>query len=333
MLYTVALVSFFMAVGPALMVLNKEILDVVPFRYPILVSCMGLVASGLFTHLLKALGYLQLEYAATVDFRFWCTRCLPVGICHAATLALGNAQYLLMGMAAIQFLKSFTPIVTACVTFVILSRKESSRSVFALCVLCIGTSMAASGDTSITFLGLALAILGSVAEAVRLVMTDFLLSGIKMQVLESMYYLAPAGGLCLFLLGALIEGPVLVQKGDYAKPLEHPLMFLCAACLGVCVQTLTTAVIQATSATGVKVLSQVRNTIPVFYGIFVYGETITANSMLGYITSLLAFSYYTYLKTLPKPSPAGGQGMTSAPSMASVAPSTVRAPDSQDPKV
>ena len=31
--------------------------------------------------------------------------------------------------------------------------------------------------TSITFLGLALAILGSVAEAVRLVMTDFLLSG------------------------------------------------------------------------------------------------------------------------------------------------------------
>ena len=29
MLYTVALVSFFMAVGPALMVLNKEILDVV----------------------------------------------------------------------------------------------------------------------------------------------------------------------------------------------------------------------------------------------------------------------------------------------------------------
>ena len=29
MLYTVILVSFFMAVGPALMVLNKEILDVV----------------------------------------------------------------------------------------------------------------------------------------------------------------------------------------------------------------------------------------------------------------------------------------------------------------
>ena len=42
-------------------------------------------------------------------------------------LKTGNAQYLLMGMAAIQFLKSFTPIVTACVTFVILSRKESSR--------------------------------------------------------------------------------------------------------------------------------------------------------------------------------------------------------------
>ena len=47
-----------------------------------------------------------------------------------------------------------------------------ARSLARACALFLGLS-----HTSITFLGLALAILGSVAEAVRLVMTDFLLSG------------------------------------------------------------------------------------------------------------------------------------------------------------
>ena len=95
------------------MILNKEIIDKVDFRvsaelsaqvpreqgarqpalgcatatevkelwpqHPILVSSMGLVASGIFTHVLYGLGKLRLEHAKTVTLRFWVTRCLPVG--------------------------------------------------------------------------------------------------------------------------------------------------------------------------------------------------------------------------------------------------------------
>jgi len=299
-LYTVTVVLIFMAVGPALMILNKEILDVVQFRYPILVSSLGLVASACFTHALKAAGMLRLQYESTIDFKFWATKCLPVGVCHAATLALGNAQYLFMGIASIQFLKAFTPIITACTTFALLRRKETNRSILALVALCISTSAVAGGDTNISLIGLGLSLGGSVAEAIRLVLTDFLLSGTKMQVLESMYYLAPAGGVCLFLLGAATEGPALMANGDLSKVASNPAMFAIAASLGVGVQLLTTTVIKVTSATGVKVLSQVRNTIPVFYGVVVYNETITANTLLCYFASLAAFAYYTFLKTLPK---------------------------------
>ena len=285
--YAIGIVSIFMAVGPALMILNKEILDKVDFRvsaelsaqvpreqgarqpalgcatatevkelwpqHPILVSSMGLVASGIFTHVLYGLGKLRLEHAKTVTLRFWVTRCLPVGVCHAATLAFGNAQYLFMGISSVQVLKSFTPIVTAGVTFVLLGRKESLRSSAALLALCVATATAARGDSSVTAFGLMLALAGSLAEATRLVMTDFLLSGVKMQVLESMYYLAPAGGLCLLALGTLLEGPNVVARGDQAKIWANPLVFLIAALLGVGVQLLTTAVIQATSATTLKV--------------------------------------------------------------------------------
>ena len=211
------------------------------------------MASGIFTHVLYGLGKLRLEHANTVTLRFWVTRCLPVGVCHAATLAFGNAQYLFMGISSVQVLKSFTPIVTAGVTFVLLGRKESLRSSAALLALCVATATAARGDSSVTAFGLMLALTGSLAEATRLVMTDFLLSGVKMQVLESMYYLAPAGGLCLLALGTLLEGPSVVARGDQAKIWANPLVFFVAALLGVGVQLLTTAVIQATSATTLKV--------------------------------------------------------------------------------
>jgi Mn2+/Fe2+ NRAMP family transporter len=114
---------------------------------------MGLVASALFTHALVHLKYLRLEYEATVDRRFWVTRCLPVGVCHAATLAFGNAQYLYLGLSSIQVLKSFTPIITALVTFCLLGRQESLPSMLALVALCGATASAARGDAHLTLFG------------------------------------------------------------------------------------------------------------------------------------------------------------------------------------
>jgi hypothetical protein len=99
--------------------------DQVDFPYPLLVSSMGLVFAAITTHTMKALGHLTLEYEDHVTQKFWLSKCLPVGICHAATLAFGNAQYMHSGMALIQFMKSFTPCITAIVTFFLLNRRES----------------------------------------------------------------------------------------------------------------------------------------------------------------------------------------------------------------
>lgn len=133
--------SFFMAVGPALMVVNKEILDTVNiklcdryrfvpvlfmsfcfqvgFRYPILVSWLGLAPGTIMIYIMRFSGNLELKHQKTVDANFWCSlimhialieesnenllvvnvilfnrlrRCLPVGVCHAGSLCFGNMQ-------------------------------------------------------------------------------------------------------------------------------------------------------------------------------------------------------------------------------------------------
>ena len=160
----------------------------------------------------------------------------------------------------------------------------------------MGTALTAAGDAHASALGLALAATSSATEALRLVLTQYVLQDMSFTIWEAQYYLSPAGGACLFVVGALVEGPKCVAAGDHAKLARFPLLFLGAATLGLGVQLLTPAVIKATSSTTLKVISQARNAGVVVFGVVVYGELIGRVQLLGYVISLVAFSFYSYLK-------------------------------------
>ena len=195
-----------------------------------------------------------------------------------------------------QFLKSFTPVVVAVVSHTVLGRRERTSVWLSLLGLCFGTALTAAGDAHASALGLALAATSSATEALRLVLTQYVLQDMSFTIWEAQYYLSPAGGACLFVVGALVEGPKCVAAGDHAKLARFPLLFFGAATLGLGVQLLTPAVIKATSSTTLKVISQARNAGVVVFGVVVYGELIGRVQLLGYVISLVAFSFYSYLK-------------------------------------
>ena len=121
--WTLVICSLYMVVGPSLVVLNRHILKEGGFPYPMLLSSLGLCFSALTAHTLAAVGAITVGKQGVVTRRFWLNRVVPVGACHAATLAFGNAQYLHMGVALVQFLKAFTPIVVTAVV----SQQEMSE--------------------------------------------------------------------------------------------------------------------------------------------------------------------------------------------------------------
>ena len=77
----------FVTGGPALTVVNKEILDT-GFREPVIVSGFGMFATMLFTRVLAASGRLHIPKREPY---FWFRSCLPVGASAMATMAFGNA--------------------------------------------------------------------------------------------------------------------------------------------------------------------------------------------------------------------------------------------------
>jgi hypothetical protein len=73
-------------------------------------SSLGLLFSSLVSHFAVRVGGIQLPNQARMTRQTYLTTIVPVGICQAATLALGNAVYMFLTVSFIQMLKAFTPV-------------------------------------------------------------------------------------------------------------------------------------------------------------------------------------------------------------------------------
>ena len=126
----------YLCIGPGLILLNQHILKALNFPFPMFLSGLGVLASGVLAQIVVKLGLVNLErqesvqgvledtsslfilrlttlihhYYALIGV-LWFKRVLPVGLAHAATLAFGNAVYLYLNVGFIQMLKSFTPVI------------------------------------------------------------------------------------------------------------------------------------------------------------------------------------------------------------------------------
>ena len=78
-------------------------------------SSLGLISSSIVAHLaVRVLGY-ELPNQARMTRQMYLQNVVPVGICQAATLALGNSVYMFLTVSFIQMLKAFTPVMVLAV--------------------------------------------------------------------------------------------------------------------------------------------------------------------------------------------------------------------------
>ena len=120
-------------------------------------------------------------------------------------------------------------------------------------------------------------------EAGSLVVTQKFLKKKKFTIVESQYFLAPASALGLMCIAAGTgEYKRLYETGEYHVIGKYPMYFFFAASLGLLVNYLTFAVIQATSSTMLKVLGTVRNVVAVVVGGAMFNEHIGSEQWLSY---------------------------------------------------
>ena len=73
----------YMFIGPTLILLNKFILHNLNFPFPMFLSGLGVLVSGLVAQVIVRSGYVVLQRKDAVEGMLWYRRILPVGLAHA----------------------------------------------------------------------------------------------------------------------------------------------------------------------------------------------------------------------------------------------------------
>ena len=295
--YTLSLCTGYMFIGPGLILLNKYILSSLDFPYPMFLSGLGVLVSGLAAQLAVRLGFVVLQRKEQVEGVLWYKRVLPVGLAHAGTLAFGNIVYLFLNVGFIQMLKSFTPVIMMITGVMFKIENPSQTTIFSVSVISIGTAAACTFTTEMNVTGLLVMFMAEATEAIRLLMTQFLLQNLKFGVVEGQYVIAPASAFWLFLASGVFEFGAMVQNDAFSIIAANPGTFLVASFLGLGVNFLSYLVIQATSSLTMKVLGTARNVLTILLGVLFYGETVSVNEGLGYSLALAGFAGYNASKS------------------------------------
>ncbi len=285
-----------MVIGPTLIILNKYILYELHFPYPMFLSGLGVLFSGVTAHILVNSGVVKLQKKETVEGIFWYKRVLPVGLAYAGTLALGNIVYLLLDVGLIQMLKSFVPVIIMTTSYLAGIEYPSKPIIISVLIISMGTAATCSYSPQLSILGLLVLLMAEVFEAIRLVLTQFLLQNLKFGVVEGQYVLSPASAFWLFFASFIFEFRLMYQTDAFDIIYANPLAFAAASSLGLCINFLSYYVIQATSSLTMKILGGIRNIFTIGVSVVRYGEVVDTREAIGYAIAFFGFLVYSATK-------------------------------------
>ena len=170
--------------------LNKYIMDVDGFRFPMALSCLGMTTSSFCSYV--AVVHLKVvPQTVEITRKFWFGRALPIGIFGALTLYFGNLAYLYISVPFIQMLKGMTPVITLLVGVLFGVDAFTTPLCASLCVIGVGVAISSYGEAAFVLAGFVAMLAAETAEAGKVVLMQKLMSGMKLHVLEGLLCFAP----------------------------------------------------------------------------------------------------------------------------------------------
>lgn len=126
-------------------------------------------------------------------------------------------------------------------------------------VITMGTLVTTRGELALSRVGLALQLSANFAEASRLVLSQRLLSNVKLPLFEMQYHVAPTQLVCLLAAAAVIEFQDAVDRQAALNALHsHPLLFVWTGMLGLVLQVVGLLALRVAGSVAVKLLGIAR---------------------------------------------------------------------------
>lgn len=294
-LFALYLIVQWIFLSSTIILFNKYLLSERKFHFPITLVLLHMVFVSACALLWKQMGWITVPTLTWQQIR---TRFVPVAVCFALSLSLGNAAYLYITVAFVQMLKALTPVVVLLASFAFGLEQPSKRlGVYIVCIA-TGVAVACYGQLELDVVGVALQ-LGAVAcESIRLCLININLTsqGIKLPPIAFLYFVAPLCALALLPAWLYCEAALVTRHHLHAVRRVGVGVLALNASVAFVLNLATMALIKHTSALTLNVSGVFKDLLLIFWSVMVSGATVTPVQYFGYALALAGVTGYSNLK-------------------------------------
>mmetsp|Transcript_23736 Transcript_23736/g.33187 ORF Transcript_23736/g.33187 Transcript_23736/m.33187 type:complete len:357 (+) Transcript_23736:253-1323(+) len=278
-----------MACGSGFIFLNERMINYIGFPFPLMLSFIGFSGSALISASLVWAGFVHtkesLLQAGVVRIKV-----LLLSLFVTLSVVLGLASYLYLSVSFIQMLKATTPAMTMAILIMLRMLSFDVSLVGSTFVIVVGAVISSFGEFGISMFGVSIMLTSCLSEALRCVLTQSLLTGTKLSVIEGLYLMSPPCAMASLLAVTVFERDA-ISKG-YEVLYSYPIMFLVAASMGFLQNVTTLWVVQSTNALTLKLLGPLRSIIVVGISVIFLGDSLSGLKGGGYVISLVGLFWY-----------------------------------------
>ncbi|KAL6865385.1 hypothetical protein ACP4OV_016536 [Aristida adscensionis] len=279
---TAGMVAAWYASNIGVVLLNKYLLSVHGFRFPVFLTACHMAACVLLSSLAAAAAAAAPPPRRS---RGQLARVAVLGAAFCGSVVAANVSLRYLPVSFSSAVGSTTVFFTAVLAYAVAARREACATYAALLPVVAGVVITTGGEPSFHLFGFIMSVVGTALRALKTVLQGILLSSEeeKLNSMDLLRYMAPVALLLLVPATMIMERDALGVAATLAR--EDPnfiWIMLCNSSLAYFVNLTNFLVTKHTSPLTLQVLGNARGAVVVVVSILIFRNPVTFMGMLGY---------------------------------------------------
>jgi drug/metabolite transporter (DMT)-like permease len=287
-----ALTSIWITLSVSIIFLNKYLLSVTTFKFPICLAMCHMACNFLCCAAIFARKIALRDDPPNLIVR------ISVGVLFGIVLWSANAAFIHLSIPFIQMLKAFGPVCILVMSAVARISTITLMDCASVLLILIGLTLSAIGEISFDAVGFFLQSISIIADSLRCVLLQVALQQTSSSALTTLYYTAPFAFMSLSVPFVTYEYEHML-KTEMSR--RASIVLLAGCVVSVALNITVFMLIKHTSALTTSVSGVLKEIICITAAMFVFGTRITPMQVGGYAISMAGLLMYRYSSTWCRP--------------------------------
>ncbi|XP_057462110.1 UDP-URONIC ACID TRANSPORTER 1-like [Actinidia eriantha] len=296
-LFITSLIILWYSSNIGVLLLNKFLLSIYGFRFPIFLTMCHMSACAALSYL--SIAFLKVVPLQRIKSGSQLLRISTLSVVFCGSVVGGNISLRYLPVSFNQAVGATTPFFTAVFAYLMTFKREAWLTYGALVPVVAGVVIASGGEPNFHLFGFIMCISATAARAFKSVLQGILLSseGEKLNSMNLLLYMSPIAVLILLPATLVMEPDVL--EVTLSLGLEHKLMWVLLSVNSVAAYLANLSnflVTKHTSALTLQVLGNAKGAVAVVISVLLFQNPVTFIGIGGYTMTVMGVIAYGEIK-------------------------------------